>query len=306
MGSWPKSHVTFDEILTHFIDEYQKKHGWLSSSERDEFIQQGRSTINNQVSSINAKIDEQNERVLSQIGGFLSENFSVPSSKTYELRRLLSNYLSNSYNVSNLVNFLVDIVLESKLRIAKSLEDQYPDRRIKDNSFTPCTFVPSAYCSPTKSRLINGGVLLQANPVRDDRVSERGQGGQEKPLKSHGSAYKRTTVLFKKISMEDPNVPAHIRGFLRNEIRRTNGDWYRVRNPPGYDIDHTRDDVRYCRWKDANMNRSTSPRAERIRTRAQAPAFEIDDRIKAIMNKRKADYIKMGLCYKGKKIEKRK
>ena len=311
MGSWPKSHVTFDEILTHIIDEYEKEHGWLNSSERDELRQQGRSTINNQVSSINAKIDEQNERVLSQIGGFLSENFSVPSSKTHELRKLLSDYLSNSflnsYNESDLVDFLVDIVSESKLRIAKSLEDQYPDRRVKNNSFTPCTFVPSAFCSPTKSRLIYGGVLLQANPVRDDRVSERGQGGQEKPLKkSHGSAYKRTTVFFKKISMEDPNVPAHIRGYLRNEIRRTNGDWYRVRNPPGYDIDHTRDDVRYCRWKDASMNRSTSPRAERIRTRAQAPAFEIDERINEIMNKRKPDYIKMDLCYKGKKIEKRK
>lgn len=200
MGSWPKSHVTFDEILKHIIDEYEKEHGWLNSSERDELRQQARSTINSQVSSINAKIDEQNERALSQIAGFLSENFSVPSSKTYELRRLLSDYLSNSYNESNLVNYLVDIVSESKSRIAKSLEDQYPDRRVQDNSFTPCTFVPSAFCSPTKSRLIYGGVLLQANPVHDDRVGERGQGGQEKPLKSHGSSYKRTRVLFMKIS----------------------------------------------------------------------------------------------------------
>lgn len=302
VNSWPRNHVTFDEILQHYISEFEKNHGGcLSEGEKNQLREGARSMINSQVLSINNQIDQQNENALSQIATFLSQNFSVPSVKLDELRNFLSNYLRSSQFEEGLVNFLINIESENKARIATSLESQFPDRRKINSGESWCTYVPTAFCSPTKSRLIYGGVLLQARPVFNDQVSQRGQGCLDWPLKSHGSSYKRATVLFKKITMEDPNAPSHIRGFLRNEIRRTNGDWYKVRNPPGFDIDHTFDDVRFCRWKDINMNRSTSSVAERIRTRAQGPAFEFDQRISEIMNKRKADYIDMGLCVKGKK-----
>lgn len=270
--------------------------------ERNQLRDQARTTINNQVSTVNRQIDEQNERAVSQIAGFLSQNFSVPSSKLYELKNLLRSYLR--YSEDSLIDFLTNIKLENIKQIVKNLESQYPAQRKTNVLDFPCTYVPSAFCSPTSSRLIYGGVLLQARPVLDERVSQRGQGGQEETLKSHGNAFRIAKAQFMKLSMEDPKVPSHIRGHLRNEIRRTNGDWYQVRNPPGYDVDHTRDAVNYCRWKFIESNRSTSPEAERIKTRAQPAAFKIDERVREIMQKRKSDYIKMGLCYKGKKMTK--
>ena len=300
VNPWPRKHVTFDEILQSFIDQSGVV---LNDLEKKCIRVQAANQINSRVSSINQQIDAQNERALSQITGFLSEHFSVPSSQLDELRNLLRNYFTNSCFEEKLVNFLTNIESENKQSLVKRLESQFPEKRqISSDDISPCILVPTTFCSYKNSHLVYGGVVLPVRPVWDNRVSERGLGARETPLKSHGSSYKKVTVQFKKISMEDPNLSSDIRGFLRNEIRRTNGDWYKVRNPPGYDIDHTRDDVCYCRWKDISMNRgSNNPAAERIRTSAQGPAFEIDHRISEIMQQRKADYIRMGLCVKGKR-----
>lgn len=60
---------------------------------------------------------------------------------------------------------------------------------------------------------------------------------------------------FKKQMMNDSKQPRHVRSWLKQEFKRT-GSWYRVHNPRGYDIDHTRNDVNFCRFQYSRDNRA--------------------------------------------------
>lgn len=73
--------------------------------------------------------------------------------------------------------------------------------------------------------------------------------------------------------MDDQKQATHVRAWLRQELRNR-GSMYRARNPPGYDVDHTRNDVNYCRLQYASDNRGRGGKGgnfEKIRTRSGPP-----------------------------------
>ena len=72
--------------------------------------------------------------------------------------------------------------------------------------------------------------------------------------KHRSAAFQAGKAALKRNSINDPKVPSHIRGWLRNE-QRTRGNNARLwRNPKGHDVGH--DSQGNLRWESTDMNRS--------------------------------------------------
>jgi hypothetical protein len=118
-----------------------------------------------------------------------------------------------------------------------------------------------------------GGVAVQASVNHRGGVSvPRSSTASSIPpaSKSHGGNWSRLKADFKAQSANDPKLPRHIRSWLQQEYNKR-GSWYRVRNPPGFDIDHTRNNIDYLRWQNATDNRGRSKLYEQVRTRSLPP-----------------------------------
>jgi len=113
-----------------------------------------------------------------------------------------------------------------------------------------------------------GGVALGGNVRQGTAQSISGQ--QTTPFKSHSGSWSKVRHDFKAQSLTDPNLPSHVRGWLQTQLAQR-GSMYKARNPPGYDIDHTRNSVDHCRWQYATDNRARNGRYEAVRTRSQPP-----------------------------------
>ena len=50
-------------------------------------------------------------------------------------------------------------------------------------------------------------------------------------------SFSKAKAMFKKNLTIDPKISGHIRGFLITQIKQKKS-WYRVKNPPGYDVGH--------------------------------------------------------------------
>ena len=163
--------------------------------------------------------------------------------------------------------------LNGKLPVGKSLNDE--------NKIESFNLIPAALNHIDDVRLVYGGVFL---PIRLENKASIDYNRIAKnlmncviPSKSHRGNWAYCKSHFKEETALNPKAPSHIRGWLQNEYSRT-GSWYKVRNPPGYDIDHTRNDTAFFRWQLSSMNRRSRtkefPDKEKIRTRAQPPNFE--------------------------------
>lgn len=93
--------------------------------------------------------------------------------------------------------------------------------------------------------------------------------------KSHGGSWASVKAQFKQELFHHPHTPSHVRGWLQQEFNRTQS-WHSVRNPRGYDIDHTRNHPDYCRLQMTRDNRSRPHGVagryfEVVRTRSAPP-----------------------------------
>ena len=83
------------------------------------------------------------------------------------------------------------------------------------------------------------------------------------PTKStHDNTYKTARKEFMRNSLDDPNVAAHIKGWVRQEIRSRGESGY-WRSPPGYDVGHHVQGINSSdnfRWENSSMNRSRGGR----------------------------------------------
>jgi RHS repeat-associated protein len=84
------------------------------------------------------------------------------------------------------------------------------------------------------------------------------------PSKHESPEYKAAQARLRAASINDPDVPASIRGWLRNEQRQRGNNPRNWRNPPGYDTGHINpnDDTR-LRWETASQNRSRGAQLKR-------------------------------------------
>lgn len=81
--------------------------------------------------------------------------------------------------------------------------------------------------------------------------------------RSHGPEFERAKADFKQQSLDDPNTPAHIRGWLEQEARQRGSNPRNWRNPPGYDVGHRTpgiDSPDNFRWERSTDNRSRGGR----------------------------------------------
>jgi hypothetical protein len=79
--------------------------------------------------------------------------------------------------------------------------------------------------------------------------------------KHQSSTFKRAKAALKRSSLLDPNLPKHIKGWLKQELNQRGLNPRKWRNPPGYDAGHIdpTDNTR-LRWEGAAENRSRGGR----------------------------------------------
>jgi hypothetical protein len=73
--------------------------------------------------------------------------------------------------------------------------------------------------------------------------------------------YQAARADLKRTSIDDPNLPSTIRGWLKQERNQRGGNSRNWRNPPGYDTGHSDpNDNTGLRWETTNQNRSRGAR----------------------------------------------
>eukprot|EP00045_Choanoeca_perplexa_P015009 m.180892 g.180892 ORF g.180892 m.180892 type:complete len:1668 (+) comp16865_c0_seq1:118-5121(+) len=154
--------------------------------------------------------------------------------------------------------------LTSKYGFSWNLGDPKPLRQA-----STVALLPASFRKDSKHKAI-GGVALSCNGSHSAGLKGSSGGGGVPPTKSHSGSWSRVKAQVKESLASDPKAPAHVRGWLNNQYRQRRS-WYKVRNPPGCDIDHTRNAPEYCRLALSTMNRGRSPHYERVRTRSQPP-----------------------------------
>jgi RHS repeat-associated protein len=96
--------------------------------------------------------------------------------------------------------------------------------------------------------------LAQADALRD-------MGLRAPPSKHQSSEYRKAQAELRARSIDDPDLPAHIRGWLKQERRQRGPNPANWRNPRGYDTGHIDpNDSTRLRWETGSQNRSRGAR----------------------------------------------
>lgn len=111
--------------------------------------------------------------------------------------------------------------------------------------------------------------------LKPDPEHKKATRARANELKSQGKEFQKLKAEFKRQAADDPNLPKEVRNWLKQQYKQK-GNWRDVKNPPGYDIDHTRNDVDFMRFQNARDNRSRGGvlggHYEAVRTVSQPPA----------------------------------